>query len=580
MTQDESLWPQIGPGLDRDWALKQVDTIDELQRVTRAGHPGVIVWDAREPADRAGDLSRMQLHCSRFAIVVLDTDTGAEQWRTALQQRQVAALVGIPFETGQLIEAFACAREDCLTRGIVLGETEPAAPAAPAASAPPPAGGRPLPWFKLGLAAAVCLVGTVAFLLHRHAAPRAPVPRAAPLAGAGPAQPVDARAAADEQVDALLDKARQAMLDRHFIEPADGNALAMYRSVLKYDPNNGEAREGLQRLAQVLIARVQSDLDARKIDTALQGLETARSISPDDPRLANLDARIETLRAELGTAQIQAALNANNFDRALQLLDSAERSKSLSGAKANQLREEIRRLQARASESDPQAHAQASSKKLQRDIDAARDGQARQAKALAHLLELAQARLAQGEILEPENDSALFYASQARASDPKMDGVAKISSAIQSAILAQARAALDSQDTGKTESLLAAARGLGGSADIDTLYDALVQQKFRQSRAAAAAAAANSLVPIKPLKLEYPRAALADGIEGWVDVAFDVTAEGKVANITIVDASPHNVFDSAAKNALSRERFQPVLVDGQPAQIRATRHIVFRLSKQ
>ncbi len=579
MTQDESLWPQIGPGLDHDWALKQVDTIDELQRITRAGHPGIIVWDAREPADRAGDLSRMQLHCSRFAIVVLDTDTSAEQWRTALQQRQIAALVGIPFEIGQLTEAFASAREDCLTRGIVLGEAAPAAPAAPAASARP-AGGRQLPWFKLGLAAAVCLAGTVAFLLHRHAAPRAPVATAAaPLAGAGPAQPVDARASADEQIDALLDKARQAMLDRHFIEPADGNALAMYRSVLQYDPNNGEAREGLQRLAQVLFARVQSDLDARKIDTALQALETARSISPDDPRLANLDARIETLRAELGTAQIQAALNANNFDRALQLLDSAERTKSLSVAKANQLREEIRRLQAQASESDPQAPAQASSKK-QHDIDAARDGQARQAKALAHLLELAQARLAQGEILEPENDSALFYASQARASDPKMDGVAKISSAIQSAILAQARAALDSQDTGKTESLLAAARGLGSSADIDTLYDALVQQKLRQSREAAVAAAANSLVPIKPLKLDYPRAALAEGIEGWVDVAFDVTAEGKVTNITIVDASPRNVFDSAAKNALSRERFQPVLVDGQAAQIRATRHIVFRLSKR
>src|SRR5208283_5837767 len=34
VTQDESLWPQIGPGLDRDWALKQVDTVEELLRVT------------------------------------------------------------------------------------------------------------------------------------------------------------------------------------------------------------------------------------------------------------------------------------------------------------------------------------------------------------------------------------------------------------------------------------------------------------------------------------------------------------------------------------------------------------------
>ena len=65
----------------------------------------------------------------------------------------------------------------------------------------------------------------------------------------------------------------------------------------------------------------------------MQALEAARSITPDDPRLAGLDAHIETLRAELGTAQIQAAINAGNLERALQLLDTAERTKSLSGAK-------------------------------------------------------------------------------------------------------------------------------------------------------------------------------------------------------------------------------------------------------
>jgi len=575
VTQDELLWPQIGPSLDRDWLLKQVDTIDELQRATRGGQPGIIVWDARDPADWAGDLSRMQLHCSRFALIVLDTDASAERWRTAIEQRQIAALVGIPFEAGQLLEAFASAREECLTRGIVFGE---AGSVTPAASPPPPAKGRQLPWFKLGLALAVCLACAVGFLVHRHAAPRTPIPTAAAaLPGAAPAQPVDARAAVEEQVDTLLDKARQAMLDRHFMEPADGNALALYQSVLNYDPNNGEAREGLQRLAQILFARVQSDLDARRLDMALQALETARSIRPDDPRLADLDARIETLRAELGTAQIQAALNAQNFDRALQLLDVAERTKSLSGAKASQWREEIRRLKADASPADPQAPAQALSKQ-QHDLNAARDGQAHQTTALAHLLELAQARLAQGEILEPDNDNALFYVNQVRAADPTMGGLAQVSSTLQSAILARARAALDSGDTGQGDSLLAAARGLGSSAELDALGAALAQQKLKQSRAAAAADAARSLVPLKPLKLDYPRAALAKGTEGWVDVAFDVTTEGKVANVTVVDSSPRNVFDSAAKSALIRARYQPVLVDGQAVQIRTTRHIVFRLS--
>ena len=61
----------------------------------------------------------------------------------------------------------------------------------------------------------------------------------------------------DEKVDALMEKAQQAMLDRHFIEPVDGNALALYQNVLIIDPSNGEARQGLQRIAQILFARVQ-----------------------------------------------------------------------------------------------------------------------------------------------------------------------------------------------------------------------------------------------------------------------------------------------------------------------------------
>src|SRR5258708_13555073 len=104
------------------------------------------------------------------------------------------------------------------------------------------------------------------------------------------------------------------MLDRQFIDPLAGSALSLYRGVLVIKPDNGEARQGLQRLSEILIARVQSALDERKFDVALQFLETARSIDATDRRLAAPDEEIASLRPELGPAPIPPALNPHTSD--------------------------------------------------------------------------------------------------------------------------------------------------------------------------------------------------------------------------------------------------------------------------
>ena len=68
---------------------------------------------------------------------------------------------------------------------------------------------------------------------------------------------------------------------------------------------------------------MQSALDEKQFEAALQALETVRSIDPEDTRLPALDERIAKIRAELGPAEILAAINAQNFDRAAQLIDQA-----------------------------------------------------------------------------------------------------------------------------------------------------------------------------------------------------------------------------------------------------------------
>ncbi len=112
---------------------------------------------------------------------------------------------------------------------------------------------------------------------------------------------------------------------------------------------------------------------------------------------------------------------------------------------------------------------------LQHDLNAARSQQSAPAAAQPQSLDLAQSRLAQGKITEPDNDSALFYVNQLRAADPKNAALPRLSGAVQAAILDQARAALDAAQPAKADALLPLAAGLGPSADLAALTQRLAQ---------------------------------------------------------------------------------------------------------
>lgn len=650
VTLDDALWPQIGPRLEGECMLRQIDTLEELEQATSVAQPGVVLWDVREAADRAEDLARLRRH-PRLALIVLDAAANAALWKDALLAQQVSSVLSVPIEPDVLMKAF--------TRARAAAQSHPAIEVDVSATDAPPPRRRALGIGAM-LGAATALAVTGGYLWYRSSSappPRAasPHPAGAPPAATparGPAAGTpEAQHAADEQVDSLLDRARQAMRDRHYIDPPDQNALAYYQGVLLYDRENGEARQGLERLAQILFARVQTDLNDKRYDLALQALETARSIRPDDPHLKLLDARIAQLRAELGSSQIQAAINAMSFDRALELLDEAARARSLPAARIAQMREEVHRLQASSDASrfvklletrmqqdrllepredsalyylqqaraagagDLQEPTGALEKRLladartaldqhrigeaeallgaardlgtppskalaalQRELEATRDSQARDKAQRAEWLEAARARIAQGALVTPANDSALYYFEHVRSADPANAELPSLSTQLLSALIAQGRAALDAGDLTRADTLVKAAASIGASGDLDALKTALGQKT--RTAAAPAVVSAASLVALKPLKLDYPHGALANGTEGWVDLAFTVTTEGKVTDIVVVDASPRGVFDAAARSAIARVRYQPVLLDGKPIEVQASLHVTFRLSNR
>jgi TonB family protein len=645
VTNDDQLWPQVGGNLSQELILKQVDTIDELITTTTAGQPAIVLMDARGHADAAAVLSRLQLHSPRFAVIALDDVGSAHTWTSAIALRQVIAHVAVPIQTDKLSQALENAHEEVNARVALLGESGAVAPGTSEGSGGS-SGAKKIPWIPAAVALAVAAAGAATFFFMKQGdVPVAPTPAAAPQSA--PKTPGKPMPAADEKIDLIIEKAQQAMTDRHFIDPAEGSALTLYRNVLLLDPDNGEARQGLQRLAEILFARVQSALDERKFDVALQSLETARSINPGDSRLAALDERIAALRAELGPAQILAAINAQNFERAAQLIEETARSKSLGSAKLAQLREELRRKreefevsnlvklidtrlqqdklieprndsavfylgQARAagaSAASLQSQSQEIYKRLsqmvradidqrhfseadrlltdmrgfgapvavtsvlQHDLNTARTVQTPAVPEQPQYLDLAQARLAQGKLTEPDNDCALFYVTQLRNVDPKNSALPRISAALQQQILEQARTAIDTGQLGRAEVLLQTAGTLGSTPDLTALNQRLAQLKSGVTPEVAEA----TLTRTRPIELDYPTAALRQSIEGWVDLSFTVTPEGKVAQVKVLTSNPVGVFDAAASRAISRLRYKPTMQAGKAIAVNTKLRIAFHL---
>jgi protein TonB len=79
---------------------------------------------------------------------------------------------------------------------------------------------------------------------------------------------------------------------------------------------------------------------------------------------------------------------------------------------------------------------------------------------------------------------------------------------------------------------------------------------------------------------KYPSRALIKGIEGYVELRFDVTETGATKNIAVVRAEPQGVFESAAIAAAERWKFQPKTEEGKPVYFRGlSKRVTFEMQK-
>ena len=71
---------------------------------------------------------------------------------------------------------------------------------------------------------------------------------------------------------------------------------------------------------------------------------------------------------------------------------------------------------------------------------------------------------------------------------------------------------------------------------------------------------------ISGAEMVYPPAAKAEGIEGYVVIRYEVTAEGIVINAEVVEAEPEGVFEEAALASIVQWRFRAATEGGRPVE--------------
>jgi TonB family protein len=472
ISDSDELLEQLAQSLDGDCVIRHADTVDAARELIAAAQPCVVLVDVRTHP-RPGEVIEKVQSPTDTSVIVLFAET--EQTSTvasSIRNSAAYAVLPVPLEIAKTAAVLGGARDEVLTRRHVIDLALPATPGgrqpsvanASVASSPigeplsddhhahstrradaPPrepvvTDGRSKRLLAAGVAVLVG-VSAAAWLATRDHSADAPQTAGAPAestrgviaappdvdeapAAAAPAAPPAPTPLAlkSGSVDDLLDLARSALNERRYTDPKNESALVYYRSALAQEPDNGEALEGLARIAVVLEERLQSALSAGRFDDAAQTIAQLKLAQVDATRMSAAESRI-------AAAQIGAALESDDADRAAVLLRQAEASQVLSADQVAGYRADVERRQAAA-----------------RIVRAA---------------DLVTTRIREGKLVEPANGSAEFHLGQLRKLPGSGSRAAAATREFENAVLERARNALLQKQPAEAERWFAKARSMG-----------------------------------------------------------------------------------------------------------------------
>jgi periplasmic protein TonB len=80
---------------------------------------------------------------------------------------------------------------------------------------------------------------------------------------------------------------------------------------------------------------------------------------------------------------------------------------------------------------------------------------------------------------------------------------------------------------------------------------------------------------IRRVTPDYPSAAKRDGIQGFVDLDVTVSSRGTVEDVSVVNATPPDMFEKSALAAVRKWKYDPRYVDGLPSEAHVKVHLEF-----
>ena len=469
-TRDDFLL-ELGEALGGQASVRPVDSAAAaVEHLSSTKRGQLLVVDTRDILDPRGDVDQANAHAPHASVVVFVTADNDKQVNAALKGANVFAVLPLPIDKRKTSIVLDSAMSDAVAKKATARPSQSSnvtiesfQPRQDAGASPPEEPKSKLPLFAIIGVAGVALAAGGYFLVNKDKAP-APTPvvntaskPAAPTQAATPADtaasPDDAGLAAPNvdthiiagKVDDLLEKARGAMRERRYLEPANDNALLYYRSAAAADPNNGEAKDGLQRVASVAASRFDDSMNNSKFEDASLALANLKVAAPSDARIPADDLK-------LATAQINKALSDGNLDRAAALVRQAQQSPNIPADQLTKWRNDIARRTEDA--------------KVQK------------------LANLVSDRIRDGRLTDPADDSAKAYAQQLRDSSGSNPITQRALHELNGAYLRKAREAGTAKNNADMDHWLAEARANGVSAaDVAAVQRDAASQRLKQAQA-------------------------------------------------------------------------------------------------
>jgi TonB family protein len=199
-------------------------------------------------------------------------------------------------------------------------------------------------------------------------------------------------------------------------------------------------------------------------------------------------------------------------------------------------------------------------------------------KGKSDLLALGVRRTQENRLLDPAQDSASYYLTKLKQTDPAFPGLEVAIAALGAKLVANGQTATTQRQFDS------AGRFLGGAAAIGYAGSDLATAEAELRTARTPLTAAPKIPqPVAPRRTKYvapkyPTDALQDGVQGWVDVSFSVTPDGNVTDARVEAAEPRNRFDRAALNSVRQWKFEARAPEATDPTLRIKTRVQFKLA--